>query len=46
MAFDARLEPDRLVPDAALRAFLDRLDGYWAVLVFAGMLLYLARLGH
>lgn len=26
--------------------FLDRLDGYWAVLVFAGMLLYLARLGH
>ncbi len=26
--------------------FLDRLDGYWAVLVFAGLLLYLARLGH
>ncbi len=26
--------------------FLDRLDGYWAVLVFAGPLLYLARLGH
>lgn len=25
--------------------FLDRLDGYWAVLVFAGLLLYLARLG-
>jgi phosphatidate cytidylyltransferase len=26
--------------------FLDRLDGYWAVLVFSGLLLYLARLGH
>lgn len=26
--------------------FLDRLDGYWAVLVFAGLLFYLARLGH
>lgn len=26
--------------------FLDRLDGYWAVLVFVGPLLYLARLGH
>ena len=26
--------------------FLDRLDGYWAVLVFSGLLLYLARLGQ
>lgn len=37
MAFDAHLEPDRLVPDAALRAFLDRLDGDGAIVSFVGV---------
>ena len=37
MAFDARLEPDRLAPDAALRVFLDRLYGDGAVVSFVGV---------